>query len=54
LGRPALEKLDAAWGFHTVDLFTTAAGTHLPRLLRLSPADDARGCAVALSVDLVV
>ena len=33
LGRPAFEKLDAAWGPHTVDLFTTAAATQLPRFL---------------------
>jgi len=50
LGRPAFETLDAVWGTHTVDLFTTAAATHLPRFLPLSPADAARGCAVTFSV----
>ena len=54
MGRPAFEKLDAVWGPHTVDLFSTAAATHLPRFLPLSPADASRGCAAAFSVDLVV
>jgi len=54
LGRPAFEKLDAVWGAHTVDLFTTAAATHLPLFLLLSPADAARGCAAAFSVDWAV
>jgi len=50
LGRPAIENLDAAWGPHTVDLFTTAAATQLPRFLPLTPADADRGCAAAFSV----
>ena len=54
LGRPAFEKLDAAWGPHTVDLFTTAAAAQLPRFLPLTPADAARGCAAAFSVDWAV
>jgi len=54
LGRPAFEKLGAVWGPHTCDLFTTAAATHLPRFLPLSPADAARGCAAAFSVDWAV
>jgi len=54
LGRAAFEKLDAVWGPHTVDLFTTAAATHLPRFLPLSPADAARGYAATFSVDWAV
>jgi len=54
LGRPAFEKIDAVWGPHTVDLFTTAAETHLPRFLPLSPEDAARGCAAAFSLDWAV
>ena len=54
LSRPAFENRNAVWGFHTVDLSTTAAGTHLPRFLPLSPADAARGCAAVFSVDWVV
>jgi len=33
---------------------TTAAATHLPRFLPLSPTDAARGCAAAFSVDWAV
>ena len=51
LGRLILEKLDAVWGPHTVDLFTTAVETHLPRFLPLSPADAACSCAAAFSVN---
>jgi len=51
LGRLVLEKLDAVWGPHTVDLFTTAVETHLPRFLPLSPADAACSCAAAFSVN---
>jgi len=54
LGRPAFEKPDAAWGPHTVDLFTTAAATQLPRFLPLTPKDADRGCAAAFSVDWAV
>jgi len=54
LGRPAFDKLDAAWGPHTVDLFTTAAATQLPRFLPLTPADAEHGCASAFSVDWAV
>ena len=54
MGRPAFATLDAVWGTHTVDLFPTAAVTHLPRFLRLSPADAARGCTAAFSVDWAV
>jgi len=54
LGRPTFEKLDAVWGPHPADLFTTAAATHLPRFLPLSPADAARGCAAAFSVEWAV
>jgi len=54
LGRPAFEKLYAVWGAHTVLLFTTTAETHLLRFLPLSPADAARGCAAAFSVDWAV
>jgi len=54
LGRPAFEKLDAAWGPHTADLFTTAAATQLPRCLPLTPEDAARGFAAAFSVDWAV
>jgi len=51
LGRAAFENIDAAWGPLTVDLFTTAAATQLPRFLPLTPEDAARGCNAALSVD---
>jgi len=54
LGRPAFEKRDAAWGPHTVDLFTTAAATQLPRFLPLTPEDADRGCDAAFSVDWAV
>jgi len=54
LGRPALENFDAVWGPHSVDMFTTAAATHLSRFLPLPPADAALGCAAPLSVDWVV
>jgi len=54
LGRPAFEKLDAVWGPHTVDLFTTAAATHLPLFLPLSPTDATRGCSAAFAVDWAV
>ena len=51
LGRPAFKKLDAAWGPHTVDLFTTAAATQLPPFLLTTPEDATRGCAAAFSLD---
>jgi len=51
LGRAAFEELDAPWGPHTVDLFTTAAATQLPRFLPLTPEDAARGSKAAFSVD---
>ena len=51
LGRAAFEKLDAAWGPHTVDLFTTAAATQLRRFLPLTPEDAACGSNAAFSVD---
>jgi len=54
LGRPAFEKLDAVWGPHTVDLFTTSAATHLSRCLPLPPEDAARCCAAAFSVNWAV
>jgi len=41
-------------GPHTVDLFTTAAATRLPRFLPLSPAEAARGCIAAFSFDWAV
>jgi len=54
MGRPAFEKLDAIWGPHTVDLFTTAAVAHLPLFLPHTPNDAARGCAAAFSVHWAV
>jgi len=54
LGSPDFEIPDAVWGPHTVDLFTIAAATQLPRFLPLTPADAARGCAAAFSVDWTV
>jgi len=53
-GLPGFEKFDAVWGPHTVDLFTTAAATQLPRFLPLPPEDAARGCAAEFSVDWAV
>jgi len=54
LGRPAFENLDAVWGPHTVYLFTTASALHLPWILPLTPAEAARGCIAAFSVDWTV